>query len=920
VLLVLSWLYVLRPNAFSGASTANMASLRKRVSRWMLRSSEDSDTSSVKTSSKNSSMDVNRESLDSGYHSLRALENQDSVLPRAEETPTSVPRKLPKALSTTFTYLSDTIRSGATYMYGEPGNEEHSSLEWSELESQTPRKHLRRRSSLFSSVRRRRTLQNSPTPNAPDESLDESPTPRIVTNEAPTLDDVVIPISDFRDKRRVTTGAAALITGHKLPVSTKIWPKPVRVAVGDISSRHTSFYDPFSPPSGKASAVYSYSNTDPVPSGGRHSFLASGPATSTFSDPSKGYLSNERGCYAEVESDPEQSESESFPAGLKGRHLAASESPKYLMHPTSYKSSPADLYASQGSPTTLGHRPVESSLPATVYGGDAEFGDFSEGSPPSMGSRAVWEQRRAARQQRYLALSPLARAKTLSDDGIEPDLQLSRSPKKAPFDQPDHQDTQIRGSLRLAVEAIDSKSGLVYDLEDSSQETDPVNVDPLEATDCTEAETPPEPPSNEVGRSVGRDLKPKMPSKCLTKNNIVASELDANLEGQKARQQCSQAYDLSALTDSAQRHALQSSSASDATPSLLMNASPSTSLFSRPRLATPFKHKRVESGFSDITDNDCALTTQTPPSIPSAFPILHVRSSPVVADPKMFEALHAHKDGEIPIAGPNNLGFSPSVKQSLPELERVGSSPWAGSSPNISVPNFDSLSSDSQPFTGTAFLFQPKTTPTTKPTPIRKRTPMGEISENVQSIRKPSTPDTKPEYSISQFSPKAEATTQYTGHELESEQPTIVQNSEISPTHSNKRCVCFAPKPEIIRDIASRSPNSSKNLRRKASKKAIQKEMEAKQELALKKFTESLKSDEEKIGALKAEEVEEVDSLNVYDEEDPLQFVTLREVDSVKASREESVPSEGARLCEGVCLAWVDCKVCWENDEWMRYW
>ena len=197
---------------------------------------------------------------------------------------------------------------------------------------------------------------------------------------------------------------------------------------------------------------------------------------------------------------------------------------------------------------------------------------------------------------------------------------------------------------------------------------------------------------------------------------------------------------------------------------------------------------------------------------------------------------------------------------------------------------------------------------------------MGEISENVQSIRKASTPDTKPEHSISQFSPRAEATTQYVGHELEFEQSTIVQNLEISPTNSNKRCVCFAPKPEIIGDVASRSPNNSKKLRRKASKKAIQKEMEAKQEIALKNFTESLKSDEEKIGAPKAEEVEEVDGLNVYEEGDPLQFAKLGEVDSVKVSREESVPSEGARLCEGVCLAWVDCKVCWENDEWMRYW
>lgn len=183
---------VLRLHFSFEVSSPNMASLRKRVSKWMLRSSEDSDATTARSSEKHSRMDLERGSLDSGYHSLRALENQDSIPLGDEYAPKSTPRRLHKAWSTTFTYLSETVRSGAAYIYNESTKEEEApAVEWSEMESQTPRKRLRRRSSLFSSMRRRKNLPIAPAPDARAES--STPTRRMLTDEAPTLDDVMIP-------------------------------------------------------------------------------------------------------------------------------------------------------------------------------------------------------------------------------------------------------------------------------------------------------------------------------------------------------------------------------------------------------------------------------------------------------------------------------------------------------------------------------------------------------------------------------------------------------------------------------------------------------------------------------------------------------------------------------------------------------
>lgn len=894
VFLVVSWFYVLRLNAFRVASNTNMASLRNKMSRWMLRSSEGLDASTAKDRSNNSSLDAERGSLDSGYYTLRSLENQDSVPLDRKDSPKTVSRRLHKAISTTFVYLSETVRSGATYMYEEPTIEEDPALEWSELESQTPRKHLKRRSSLFPSMRRRKTQPNSPKTDAPQDPVDATPTRRIVNDEAPTLDGVEIPDPELDEEKTVSAGAAAR-------VFTRLWPNPVRVAVSDVSPIPTYTHDPVLPSMEDPYIDSPYLSTERPSSGRRLSFISSALPPSPSPEPGKGYLSDERGYYAEVESNPEQSESDSSSAGPKGRpsKLLSSAS---LMRATSYKPDLADLPTLPASHMKLDKGTISEGLLTDAYGGD---GEFSDGSPPNMGPRAVWEQRKAARRQRYLALHPLESTNTLSDDGFEPSLQLKRSPGKTSFRQPRQSDTLSPGGLRLAVEAIDSKSGLEYNLNENTPGIGPTGVDPFEATEATEDKA--QSPVNLVFRKLGVRDDPKAldpearseieqvgdlrlaveaidsksgleynsdentPGTCLSnvdsfeatdsaevesqspvnlvfpekliRDDLTALDPEADSQIEPVGQQLCRSDSPSLTAESLQGEELQANLDLKTTPSPLVNAASPTALFSRPRLVAAFKHTREESGSSDITDKDCALSTQDLQSHPSPFPILHVRSSPAVADPEIIEAVRTYEDGEIPICGPNNMGFSPSKSRASPAHEIVVDPPRVDCSPQTRVA---SVSFDDRPFMGAALPYRPKVAPN------MKRTPMGDISENARSVSNPSTPDAKPKISIAQFSPKTAAPTEYAGHELDFEQPTANENQGRSPRSNSKRCGCFEPKTEITKPAASPTRKKSKNSKKK---KASKKGMEAKQELPPPKLPEFLKSAKEKTDASEPEKV-----------------------------------------------------------------
>lgn len=215
----------------------------------------------------------------------------------------------------------------------------------------------------------------------------------------------------------------------------------------------------------------------------------------------------------------------------------------------------------------------------------------------------------------------------------------------------------------------------------------------------------------------------------------------------------------------------------------------------------------------------------------------------------------------------------------------------------------------------------------------------------------------------------------HTGHELGLKQSSVGPKSETSPTKSTKRCVCFASKVEVIdpttspsarnskaeapntETIGNAAPSSPKKSKKAKKKQAIQNELEAKQELALQKLADNIKAAETGLGALESLNVGEpkrkIDALEAENfeerEEDTdalkseafgelekdfgaLEVESIREneekaraldheVDRWHSLKEESLAIDEADIvCVGNCSAWVNCKVCWKNDEWNDHW
>ena len=535
-----------------------MASIRKKLSMVLGLNGE-----GLSSTSKASSLDLSRSSIDSGYHSMIRRGSQDNasqattfVTSGTESSPERSPKKLHKAISSTFSgaiqAFSNTVRSTTSYIYPTAGEPELPSSEWAECE--TPKK-ASRRSSIMSSVRSRKQRFSPRAPGAKIEPSEAPQSPVPVTQEnAPALD-VNIPNPSFSyetlGKISVSNGSQ-LLAGVKLPAGPRnLWPRPTRLTVEQASGD-----DRVEVPHSVVSKI-----DDPyVEQGDRlqHSLPSIARSSEFALEPpspktNKRYMSDEKGYLSEMESNADISESDGLsPTHLKyvapGSTEARTSLPRRHEDPleshlhigssvSSYeKTIPSHISSSVPSssgpskPETLDGT-VEQTAPlehpsrksnhrtsshedglnalfhlnedanmckpgslckrqsADVYDADAETLESS------MGSRAAWERHRADRERRYMEIVDMA-PKTESDDEVEPELELKRSPVRKPVRYAEElvQDTaesgksesalkHRTGGLRYAVEAIERPAFPISDLAYAVEAIERPSVttfDPLE--------------------------------------------------------------------------------------------------------------------------------------------------------------------------------------------------------------------------------------------------------------------------------------------------------------------------------------------------------------------------------------------------------------------------------------------------------
>ena len=204
------------------------------------------------STTKTSSMNPSRSSIDSGYHSMiakPAYGDQDSdgqlttfVTSGTETSPERSPRKLHKAISSRFSgamqAFSNTVRATTSYIYPATGEPELPSNEWAECE--TPKKESRR-SSIMSSVRSRKQ-KRTPRASGPQvESPEMQPSPVAVTQDRSPMLDVKIPNASLSHESlgivSVTNGSQ-LLAGVKLPGPKNLWPGPTRLTVEQASGNN----------------------------------------------------------------------------------------------------------------------------------------------------------------------------------------------------------------------------------------------------------------------------------------------------------------------------------------------------------------------------------------------------------------------------------------------------------------------------------------------------------------------------------------------------------------------------------------------------------------------------------------------------------------------------------------------------------
>lgn len=474
-----------------------MASIRKKLSIVLGLSHERSASTS-----KANSMDASRGSLDSGYHSMIARSSRGSQEAASQETtfitsgmessPERSPKKLHKAISSTFSgamqAFSNTVRSTTSYIYPSAGEPELPSSEWAECE--TPKKESRR-SSIMSSVRRRK--QRS-TPLAPDANIEfpelpQSPVP--VTQEKAPAIDVEIPNAsiDYESMGRgpISIGSQ-LLAGVKLPAGPKnLWPGPIRLTVDQalgndkrdsLHSIHSKLDDPYVEKGDRLQHGLSFITSE-------SDFDLESPSPKT----NKSHLGDDKGYFSEVESNADVSESDGLPSAcLKG--VAPVSTEVKASSPCCYED-PAASHVHVASSAPPCQNTISSRMSSSVSSGsglskaetlDGTAEQSASLQPPSlisshycasledglnalfpscdvamtsnsrplykrlssdvydadaeslesgMGSRAAWERHRADRDRRYMEIVDMAPS-TESDEEAGPELELKRSPSKKP--------------------------------------------------------------------------------------------------------------------------------------------------------------------------------------------------------------------------------------------------------------------------------------------------------------------------------------------------------------------------------------------------------------------------------------------------------------------------------------------------------
>ena len=454
---------------------------------------------------------MNRRSIDSGYHSMIAKPNRGSQNSLHEETtfisPDHSPGKLRKAISTTFSgaiqTLSNTVRSTTSYIYPTPGETDLPSSEWAECE--TPKKESPRPSimSSFRSRGQRSTPRMSDAKTGSPERL-QSTVP-VTQEEAPALDvDIPNPSFTYESLERVSVPfGSQLLAGVKLPAGSKnLWPGPTRLTVrqaSDDDREDISYHvatDPDDPYVEKGDECQYGLSFIKSPSG-----LSKSASSVSF----KHYGSDDKGYVSDQESNIDVSFPSrippSVPLGLETSRLetsdgtverrASPESPSRQCEPqnTCLKDSLNASSSPSEATRTSKARTLNARITSDIYDSDAESLDSS------MGSRATWKCHRADRERRYIKIVDMV-PDTESDDEIEPELDLKRSPSvKTVYYAEELAQGTVKtrrskstprfpnGDLRYAVEAIERAAFPVGDIACAVAATDAPSVmtsEPLE--------------------------------------------------------------------------------------------------------------------------------------------------------------------------------------------------------------------------------------------------------------------------------------------------------------------------------------------------------------------------------------------------------------------------------------------------------
>ena len=640
-----------------------------------------SEASSPTSNSTN--LDVDRGSIDSGYHSMIAESKRGSqsglrqtttfIIPGTEGSPERSPRKLHKAISTTFSgamqAFSNTVRSTTSYIYPTAGEPELPSSEWAECE--TPKKQSRR-SSIMSSVRSRTQRFSPRARDHKNESpeLPKSPVP-VTQEKAPALD-VDIPNPSFSYEslgRSSVSRGSQLLAGVKLPAAAEgLWPGPTRMTLdqalgndrrGTLHPASSTLDDPY------------------VDQGLQHAFSLVTSAREFASESSspetnKRYLSDDKGYFSEAESNADESEADGLiPACLKYEapgspeartsspcrhkdpaashvHITSSASTFQRMSPSPISSSvpsgpkPSKPETLDGTaePTSLPHSsrrtsshhsasfedalnalipPYEDAMtsnPRSLYkqlSSDVYDAD-AESLDSNMGCRAAWERHRADRDRRYMKIVDMAPT-TESDEEVGPELELKRSPSKK--------------SVHYA------EAPVLGTINNGGSEFRPGN------------------PTGALRYAVEAIERPAFPVGDLA-YAVEAIERPS-------------VTTFDSLETVFQQRPLFTPIFNDTSQSTHGEQLAAGSILPKPRSrnGTPFERSRTVSAFSDDTDDtddSWAITTHSPScNAPPPFSSLHVRSEPARRVPSAIDALATYGDEQIRITGPANSGINPSL-------------------------------------------------------------------------------------------------------------------------------------------------------------------------------------------------------------------------------------------------------------------